>query len=344
MAKEHILAPEIGLIKSDEFYLFYEMMMQSLKTDDVKEGINQSLFMLKTYLKSGNIALFSKNKDGIYVFKLSDSQMSELVQPVGCILNKTHPLIEQQGKFNLDLNLSERLKNVMFLHVGIGSKNNNDDIIVAIINNNKEKDLEPQFWERVKDTMQIILKRAASYERNTKAVTTDLLTGLDNRNSYEMRLRSINEEDNNLVLAIFDLFRLKYVNDNYSHEKGDTYIKEAAKILNKYWPKEKVKTNDDGTETAIKTGHCVYRVGGDEFVLLTNVESMQLATIKCGLAKKEADMIDLNVGEGLPLGINYGITKHNPGESIKETFTRADGMMQAEKTAMYKQYKLERRR
>ena len=159
-----------------------------------------------------------------------------------------------------------------------------------------------------------------------------------------MGLQELNEADEHLVVAIFDLFRLKYVNDNYTHDKGDAYIKAAAKILNKYWPKQKVKTNDDGTETITKTGHCVYRIGGDEFVLLTNVESLQLAEIKSELARKEAKMIDLGIGEELPLGINYGVVQHTPGDYYKQTFVRADEEMQKEKSLMYKKYKIDRRR
>lgn len=340
---DSIMAPEIKLIKSDEFYLFYEMMMQALKTDDVKEGINKSLFILRTYLKSGNIALFRKNRDGVYVFKLSDSQMDELVQPVGCIINKTKPLTELKELFNLELNLSERLKNMRLFHIGIKSNNNDDECIVAIINIDNEKELEPQFWNRVKDTMQIILKRAASYERNIKAISTDLLTGLDNRNSYEMRIHSLNEADENLVFGIFDLFRLKYINDNYTHTKGDSYIIEVGNILDKYWPKQKEIINDKGFEDKIETGHCVYRVGGDEFILLTNKETLPLATIKAGLAREEAGMIDLNIGEDVPIGINFGIVQHNPNDPIKKTFMRADEIMQEDKSKMYKKYKLERR-
>jgi diguanylate cyclase (GGDEF)-like protein len=344
MCKESILAPEIGLIKSDEFYLFYEMMMQSLKTDDVKEGINKSLFMLRHYLNSGNIALFRKKDNGQYVYKMSDSLMSELIQPVGCIINKTSPLIENKGIMNIDINVG-RLDNIMFIHTGIGNKfDDHDDCILAIINNNKEKELEPQFWDRVKDTMTVILKRAASYERNTKALTSDLLTGLENRNSYELRMQQINEEDNNLVLGIFDLFRLKHINDNYTHNKGDLYIKEAAKVLNKYWPKQKVIVNDDCTESYEETGHAVYRYGGDEFVLLTTVEGEQLANIKADLAQAEVRLIDLKIGNNIPIGINYGIVKHNPGNSIKVTFAKADEIMQEHKSEMYKKLKLDRRR
>lgn len=339
--EKKVLDPEINLIKTDEFYLFYEMMMQSLKTDDVKAGINKSLAMLRTYLKSGNIALYKKNEDGVYIFKMSDSKMNDLIQPVSCIINKICPLIEQKEIFNLDLNLGI-LNNMMLLLIDTDNYEFDSDCIVAIINNDNNK-LEPQFWNRIKDTLQVIFKRAASYERNTRAVTTDLLTGLENRNSYEMRMQTIDEEKQDLVFAVFDLFRLKYVNDNYTHAKGDEYIKKAAKILNKYWPKRKTLLNEDGTESFLETGHSVYRFGGDEFVLITSVENLQLANIKAGLAKDEVSMIDLGIQDELHLGINYGVVQHNIGESIKNTFICADDIMRKDKDEMYKEYKLDRR-
>lgn len=345
MAKENVLDPEINLIKSDEFYLFYEMMVQSLKTDDVKEGMNKSLSMLRAYLRSGNVAIFRKNAEGKYVFKMSDSEMKDVVATLGCIVNKTKPLTERQGIFNLNLNFSERLNNIMLIHIGISDNNSNtpNECILAVLNTRK-KELEPQFWDRTKDTMQIILKRAASYERNKSAITQDLLTGLDNRNSYEMRVQSLNECDSDLIVAVFDLFRLKFINDNFTHIKGDAYIKETANILSKYWPKQTVVTNADGTESYVDTGHCVYRVGGDEFVLLTNKEELPLTTVKSGLASDEACMIDLGVDEELTLGINYGVVKHNPGDFYKNTFIRADEKMQQDKALMYKKYNLDRRR
>lgn len=341
---DSILAPEYCRLKNDEFYLFYEMMMQALKTDDVVEGMNKSLFLLRKYLKSGNVAIYKKNKEGIYVFKVSDSQMDDLVHSLGCIINKTKPLYEQNEIFHLDLNLSERLKNITVLHIDIANNNKNEECGVVVLNVDKENELEPQFWERTKDTMHIIMKRAASYERNKKAITTDLLTGLDNRNSYEMRVQAFNEADENLVLGIFDLFRLKYINDNYTHAKGDEYIQATANILSKYWPKQKIIVNDDGTEKTIDTGHCVYRVGGDEFVLLTTKENLSLATIKAGLVAEEENLIDLGIGDDIPIGINSGIVAHQPGDNLKQTFMRADELMQEEKANMYKKYKLERRR
>ena len=341
MTQDNILSPEIKLIRSDVFYLFYEMMMQSLKTDNVKDGLNKSLFLLRRHLSSGNIALFRKNNDGSYVYKMSDSGMTELIQPVSCIINKTSTLTKQKEVFDLELNLSTRLKNMILIHINIDDK---DDCILSILNTKQDKELEPQFWNRLKDTMSIILKRTASYERNVRAITTDMLTGLDNRNSYEMRTNSIDENDANLVVGVFDLFQLKQINDNYTHTKGDEYIKKAADILRKYWPKEKVKQDENGIESFQETGHCVYRVGGDEFVLLTTVENYQLASIKSSLATDESHLIDIGIDDTIPLGINCGIVKHNPGDYFKQTFMRTDEIMQKDKTLMYQKYNVERRR
>lgn len=192
--------------------------------------------------------------------------------------------------------------------------------------------------------MKVILKRASSYEKNTKTITTDLLTGLDNRNSYKRKLNIIDDSNKDLVLGIFDIFRLKFINDNYSHEKGDIYIKEIAKILNKYWPKHKVKINDYGAENFIDTRNCVYRIGGDEFVLLSDIENIKLAQLKAKCVCDKATMIDIDIDEDVRLGLNCGIVQHNPKNLIKQTFIEADETMQDNKSKMYKKYGLDRRR
>ena len=87
MDKENIMRPEINLLKNDEFYLLYEMMMQALKTDDVKEDINKSLYMLRTFLNSGSIALYIKSYYDNYIYKISDSSFNDLLKQVSSIIN-----------------------------------------------------------------------------------------------------------------------------------------------------------------------------------------------------------------------------------------------------------------
>jgi diguanylate cyclase (GGDEF)-like protein len=158
-----------------------------------------------------------------------------------------------------------------------------------------------------------------------------------------MTLQNLNEHKD-LVVGIFDLFRLKYINDNFGHNLGDKYIKDTAKILAKYWPKQNVTINQDGTESFQETGHCVYRIGGDEFVLLTTKESVKLTEIKAGLAALEASNIELFKDLNVPIGINFGIVEHNPDDAYKITLQKADDIMQADKTKTYQKYGIDRRR
>ena len=79
-------------IKKEAFYLFYEMMILSLQTDDVVEGINKSLYLLKTHLNSGDILLHRKNEEGVYVHHISQMGMEHQIKPISCIVNATKVL------------------------------------------------------------------------------------------------------------------------------------------------------------------------------------------------------------------------------------------------------------
>lgn len=339
MVNEEILKPELKLLKKDEYYLFYEMLMQSLKMDDVKLGIHNSLSLLRYHLKSGNVSLYRKEEDGTYSNKINDSNLQDLKKTINCIVDKTSTLVEGKGMLHLNLEFSERINNLIMIHI----KLEESDWILSINKMDEAKNLEQNFWEQVKETMKIILKRAASYERNITAINTDLLTGVDNRNSYETRIQKLNESEQNLVFGIFDIFRLKYINDNHSHPVGDLYIKKTAEILKKYWPKYEKKNHDEEVEKK-ETGHCIYRIGGDEFALLTTVENIKLTKVKAKLACEEASLMDLGLGKDIPLGLNRGIVLHQPNDFIKNTTMRADEIMSKDKALMYSKYNLERRR
>ena len=328
-----------NILKQNPYFLFYEMMVYALKTDDVVDGMNKSLYLLKLCIKCGDIVLHKK-ENGMYIHSISQTGMQHQIPPISCIVNKTAPLIESKDTFNLELGLSDNFKNMMFVHM------NTDDseYILSINNVDYSKITTLDFFNKLQETMLIILKRAEMYEKNTKAINTDLLTGLDNRNSYETRLQNLDKEKSDLVYGIFDLFRLKYINDNYTHVIGDKYICEVANILNKYWPKEKIEIVDNSFKKSTETGHCIYRVGGDEFVLLTSKEKADLVSIKAKLACSEIEMIDLGLEDKPLIGLNYGITSHKPKDSIKDTYKRADQLMSEDKSRMYLKYNIERRR
>lgn len=82
----------------------------------------------------------------------------------------------------------------------------------------------------------------------------DLLTGLKNRNAYELRINELDnalQEDTLLWCVVADINNLKEVNDSIGHFAGDTLITDTARLL-----KEAFGTHGD-----------LYRTGGDEFII-----------------------------------------------------------------------------
>lgn len=78
----------------------------------------------------------------------------------------------------------------------------------------------------------------------------DKLTGLHNRNKYMAVLEALKNEPSSVGIIFADINGLKAVNDTYSHEFGDRLIKRAAEILQGLFSSD------------------VFRIGGDEFVVL----------------------------------------------------------------------------
>lgn len=91
-----------------------------------------------------------------------------------------------------------------------------------------------------------------------KLAYKDFLTGGLNRTSYEKALELKIEERKAFRLNLLDLNYLKYINDNFGHNKGDEAIKLIYNAL----------------ETSFNGYGETYRIGGDEFaIILDNTDS-----------------------------------------------------------------------
>ena len=84
---------------------------------------------------------------------------------------------------------------------------------------------------------------------------TDMLTGLKNRNAFETDRNNLNGRDKSKISIIFiDLDDLKVINDSQGHLVGDCYIRKCVTIL----------------QQSIMPQSVLYRVGGDEFVIVVH--------------------------------------------------------------------------
>lgn len=103
---------------------------------------------------------------------------------------------------------------------------------------------------------------------------TDRNTKVYNKNKYEEMITQYYPAVNRLAVIFFDLNNLKVINDEYGHAMGDYVIKTLASVIN-------MQSGDFRR---------VYRIGGDEFVMVLE-----------NPAVGEAELIIANVKEALAL-------------------------------------------
>lgn len=140
----------------------------------------------------------------------------------------------------------------------------------------------------------------------------DILTGIYNREYFEMTLAKYNEHSNIAVgIILCDLDELKYTNDNLGHKKGDDLIKASAGLLNQF-------SSDTIT---------VARIGGDEFVLLVEEEAENEIKQMVNSIIKEIDKNNESVTNiKIKLSVGYAYTTNSIGQ-MTELFTQADKNM-----------------
>ena len=145
----------------------------------------------------------------------------------------------------------------------------------------------------------------------------DSLTDLYN---YRYLMEEIDRMSNSrsypISIVIGDLDRLKFINDNFGHKKGDKYIKRAADILKKSFRNEDV----------------ISRIGGDEFaVVLPNTNNNESRKI-IDRVKNQFKIIRENNEEYKFLNISLGIsTMENSSTSFKQVYKKADKNMYKDK-------------
>ncbi len=155
----------------------------------------------------------------------------------------------------------------------------------------------------------------------------DGLTDVGNRLYYmEVTKELFKDGVKKLTYSIIDLFRLKYINDTLGHIYGDKYIKLVANLL-----KEELDKDD-----------YLFRIGGDEFVVLSPAFKKEQMIGKFERVNKKLSEESFDVSLPFPLMINYGVVDDKMDlDSFNST---ADKFMSEHKSNTYKTLQIDRRR
>ena len=159
-------------------------------------------------------------------------------------------------------------------------------------------------------------KRIESIE---KMATIDKMTGVYNRNAFEIESKKLEAEDlEGYDIMMVDINNLKYCNDKYGHETGDFYIKSVSSKI-----------------ASITNQNKIYRIGGDEFIVIFHEACNQLEDIKASL-KDSVSAINTRV-DGFKFSVAVGIGRYVIGDvKISQILKRADDLMYQDKK-LYKQ-------
>ena len=101
-----------------------------------------------------------------------------------------------------------------------------------------------------------IKKKIISLNKWHTLAFTDDLTGLQNHTAYSRKINVLQSKKiSGWSLVLFDIDNFKLINDTYGHLEGDKILKSFAKLL---------------TSTFSGQDYSIYRIGGDEFAVISN--------------------------------------------------------------------------
>ncbi len=152
-------------------------------------------------------------------------------------------------------------------------------------------------------------------ERLLELATTDALTGLDNRRSFDEHARRALEvsrrNERPLSVVLVDTDRFKSVNDRFGHAAGDAILKDVAALL----------------ERAARKSDLVARIGGEEFAVLMPETPEDAA---CEAAERMRAMLARADHESVPelsgkVTASFGVASRTPAtRRIEDLLAAAD--------------------
>lgn len=146
---------------------------------------------------------------------------------------------------------------------------------------------------------------------NGEEYRRDSLTGLLNRNAFDDDVEFIQAtHDKPLTVMYIDLIGLHEINNHLGHARGDVVLCELADAARAYF-------GDDN----------IYRIGGDEFVIISFAHSMAQSARQMGYMRQE--LLD----HGCELSV--GMAESDDGKDIPDLVNQAENEMRKDKKRYY---------
>ena len=188
--------------------------------------------------------------------------------------------------------------------------------------------MEGDVYERIQELTEVntrLIEAQNEASRMHELAHKDALTGIANKIAYDAEAERLNGEiaagTASFGIAMIDLNYLKNINDEYGHRAGDIALIRLS-----------------GLATTVFAHSTVYRIGGDEFVVLLQGKDYKQAE---DLIEEFCNRIDaiyhneeLPAPERISAAIGYARFIQSQDEDVLSVFQRADEAMYERKRAM----------
>ena len=154
---------------------------------------------------------------------------------------------------------------------------------------------------------------------------TDSLTGIRNKTAYQTMTAKLDQKiedgDAQFCIVMVDVNFLKRVNDTYGHERGNEYLINACRLVCSVFGEEHV-----------------YRIGGDEFVVIVDGDKVSLCRyfvkqFQMEMKRKNTNAL-LEPWEKVSAAVGVAYYDKEVDKTAEEVFKRADAEMYKNKLAM----------
>ncbi|MGN6187361.1 MAG: diguanylate cyclase [Conexibacter sp.] len=146
----------------------------------------------------------------------------------------------------------------------------------------------------------------------------DPLTGLLNRKALGQRFAELSEQasltGDPVALVLVDVDHFKAVNDEHGHERGDAVLKEVAYAMRR----------------SLRSFELVYRLGGDEFLIVLPGADMPLAH---ELGERVREALETTRPGGVAITASVGVASARGSVSFEDLFREADDALYRAKRA-----------
>ena len=300
----------IKAFSADKYLLNPFAFSLKMSLESISEGIPRALEELSAYLCCYDIQLFDKNYNCIASIRGQNPTITDLVtlyakpsKPV-----YTEAIIDggKIRKINIfSVTTQNNLYYIAFIDNDIISQAETEEIILI-----------------TQATMLVVLTNYERLSMLNSVATRDSLTGVFNRLAYQLKLEQLGHEKITFILA--DLFRLKKINDQFGHFVGDKYIISAAQALNTFFQ------------------NSVYRIGGDEFAIISFDEEIDVDALMDAANKKLSITMEKEFGEVDIFHLNYGF-EVGADQDAEVFYRQADQNLSRDKSNFYKNHNIDRR-